>query len=208
MRGLWTALAALGLCGLAAAAPLGSGAAGAMPASDEEAAPAEARSGAEETGIGAAEPAAVPAGTRAVLEKVLDRMDLMRAELAELKAEKRRSDERARRLSERVDGLEMRWGDGDTLAKETEWEAANDQPPFSNDTVRHRKQAGPAACGPSSWAARTPAVSCIWWRRAPAGAGGDLPAAGHLPVGGVRGGVPAVHEGLRHDALDDAGRPG
>ena len=121
-----------------------------MRASDEEAAPAEARSGAEETGIGAAELAAVPAGTRAVLEKVFDRMETMRAELGELRAEKRRSDERARRLSERVDGLEMQWDDGDTLAEETEWEAADDQPRFSNDTARHRKQAGSAACGPTS----------------------------------------------------------
>ena len=121
-----------------------------MPASDEEAVPAEARSGAEETGIGAAELAAVPAGTLEVLEKVLDRMELMRAELGELRADKRRSDERARRLSERVDGLEMQWDDGDTLAEETEWEAADDQPRFSNDTARHRKQAGSAACGPTS----------------------------------------------------------
>ena len=158
MRGLWAALSALGLCGLAAAAPLGAGAAGAMRASDEEAAPAEARSGAEETGIGAAELAAVPAGTRAVLKKVLDRMETMRAELGKLRAEKRRSDERARRLSERVDGLEMRWDDGDTLAEGTEREAADDQPRFSNDTARHRKQAGSAPCGPSSWAARTAAV--------------------------------------------------
>ena len=150
MRRLWAALSALGLCGLAAAAPLGAGAAGAMRASDEEAAPAEARSGAEETGIGAAELAAVPAGTLEVLEKVLDRMELMRAELGELRADKRRSDERARRLSERVDGLEMQWDDGDTLAEETEWEAADDQPRFSNDTARHRKQAGSAACGPTS----------------------------------------------------------
>ena len=59
-----------------------------MPASDEEAAPAQARSGAEETGIGAAELAAVPAGTRAVLETVLDRMETMRAKLGELKADK------------------------------------------------------------------------------------------------------------------------
>ena len=88
MRALWAALAAVGLCGLAAAAPLGTAAGGAVPASDG----AEAsmpRFGAEETpAIQPAELAAAPAGTRAVLEQVLDRMELMRAEIAELRADK------------------------------------------------------------------------------------------------------------------------
>ena len=156
MRVLWAALAALGLCGLAAAAPLG--AAGAVPARDgAEAAPAGLS--AEETpAIQPAELAAAPAGTRAVLEKVLDRMESMRAELAELRADKLRSDERARRMSERLDGLEV-WRD--TLAEhethETE-ETEDDQRSYRNGTTRHRKQAGAAPCGPSSWAARTAAV--------------------------------------------------
>ena len=76
-----------------------------MRASDEEAAPAEARSGAEETGIGAAELAAVPAGSRAVLEKVLGRMELMRAEIAELRADKAG----VAALAERVTWLEDMW---------------------------------------------------------------------------------------------------
>ena len=161
MRALWVSLAALGLCGLAAAAPLGAGAAGAMPASDgAAAAPAAAGLSAEEMpAIQPAELAAVPAGTRAALEKVLGRMAAMTAELAQLKAEKLRSDEQARRLSERVDGLEMlaeMWQDGDDM--HTEQETKQPQPTYMNGTKRHRKQAGAAPCGPSTWAARTEAV--------------------------------------------------
>ena len=154
MRALWAALAALGLSGLgAAAAPLGAGRA--VPASDG----AEAAGLSEEMPamIEPAELAVAPAGTRAVLKKVLDRMESMRAEIAELRAGKLRSDERARRMSERVDGLEV-WRD--TLAeRETEeTEEPDDQLPYRNGTTRHRKQAGAAPCGPSSWAARTDAV--------------------------------------------------
>ena len=150
---LWAAVAALGLCGLSA--PLGAAAGGAAPARDgAEAAPA----GLSTEEIEPAELAAAPAGTRAVLEEVLDRMESMRAELAELRADKLRLDERARRMSERVDGLEV-WRD--TLAEhempETR-ETEDDQRSYRNGTTRHRKQAGAAPCGPSSWAARTDAV--------------------------------------------------
>ena len=86
MRVLWAALAALGLCGLSAAAPLDAGASGAMPASDG--AEAAGLSEAEMPAIEPAELDAAPAGTRAVLEKVLGRMESMRAELAELRADK------------------------------------------------------------------------------------------------------------------------
>ena len=48
----------------------------------------------EELRVGAAELAAVPAESRAVLAKVLGRLEGMRGELEELKAGKARSDER------------------------------------------------------------------------------------------------------------------
>ena len=88
MRALRVTLVALGLCGLGAAAPVGAGAAHAMPSSDDaEPAPA-GWSAAEMPAIEPAELAAAPAGMRAVLEKVLVRMAAMSAEIAELRAER------------------------------------------------------------------------------------------------------------------------
>ena len=86
MRVLWAAVAALGLCGLGAAAPaLGAAAGGAVPASDGAEA---AAAGLSQEEIEPAELAAAPAGMRAVLEKVLVRMAAMSAEIAELRAER------------------------------------------------------------------------------------------------------------------------
>jgi len=88
MRALWAALAALGLCGLGAAALGAAAAGGATPASDGAKAAAAGLSAEGMSEIERPELAAAPAGTRAVLEQVLDRMESMRAELAELRADK------------------------------------------------------------------------------------------------------------------------
>ena len=84
-----TALAALLLCGASLAAPA---AGGDMPrdmGGGSDAAGLE-----EELHVGAAELAAVPAESRAVLAKVLGRLEGLRGEMEELKAGKARSDER------------------------------------------------------------------------------------------------------------------
>jgi hypothetical protein len=80
-----TAVAALLLCGVGLGAPAAGGAGGERPrdtgAGSDDAAGLE-----EELRIGAAELAAVPAESRAVLAKVLGRLKGMRGELEELKA--------------------------------------------------------------------------------------------------------------------------
>eukprot|EP01046_Picozoa_sp_COSAG06_P033669 COSAG06_NODE_3455_length_5319_cov_12.049425_2_plen_655_part_00 len=112
-----------------------------------------------------AELAAVPAGSRAVLEKLLRQVALLRSEMESLRAGKLQADARAARLSERVDGLEMLIAlrqeseSDDTPAEpEPEQDEPVEQRLNVNGTTRHRKQAAAAACGPSSWAARTDAV--------------------------------------------------
>ena len=78
-----TALAALLLCGASLAAPAAGGAGGDMPrdmGGGSDAAGLE-----EELHVGAAELAAVPAESRAVLAKVLGRLEGLRGEMEELK---------------------------------------------------------------------------------------------------------------------------
>ena len=98
-----TAVAALLLCGVGFGAPAAGGAGGERPrdtgAGSDDAAGLE-----EELRIGAAELAAVPAESRAVLAKVLGRLEGMRGELEELKAGKARSDARIARLEESLEG--------------------------------------------------------------------------------------------------------
>ena len=94
-----TALAALLLCGASLAAPAAGGAGGDMPrdmGGGSDAAGLE-----EELHVGAAELAAVPAESRAVLAKVLGRLEGLRGEMEELKAGKARSDERIAGLEEK-----------------------------------------------------------------------------------------------------------
>ena len=96
-----TALAALLLCGASLAAPAAGGAGGDMPrdmGGGSDAAGLE-----EELHVGAAELAAVPAESRALCAKVLGRLEGMHGEMEELRAERRRSDERIARLEERKD---------------------------------------------------------------------------------------------------------
>ena len=122
--------------------------------------------------------AAVPAGSRAVLERLLDQMDHMRSEMQSLRAGRLESDARARRLCERVDGLETlaqawRESDDDTLGEHgPEQEQPVEQKPNAGDTKRHRKQASAAPCGPSSWAARTAAVMGVCCPDASGASGG------------------------------------
>ena len=98
IRSAAAAAAALVLCGLAMSAPSAAGAGG---GSDDAAARASL-----ELRVGASELAAVPAASRALFAKVLGRLDGMRGEMEELKADKRRSDERAESLSARITELE------------------------------------------------------------------------------------------------------
>ena len=175
-------MAALLLCGVSLAAPTAGGAGGEMPRNaggGSDAAGLE-----EELRVGAAELAAVPAESRAVLAKVLGRLEGMRVELEELKAGKARSDERIARLEE-TEAHEGKEG----LREEKEHAEAKEGGSHvkSSDTlaptgsastpvwVRHRKQAdarGPApepgtSAQPIStpvgkWAPRT----CCWsWHR-------------------------------------------
>ena len=90
------ALAALLLCSFAVVAPWAGGPSGEMhDGSIDEAAHLQ-----EELRVGAAELAAVPAESRAVVAKVLGRLEGLRGELQELKTGKARSDERIAKLEE------------------------------------------------------------------------------------------------------------
>jgi hypothetical protein len=71
----WTAAAALLLCGLASSAPSAAGARADPPPTDAASADASA-----ELRVGAAELAAVPAESRAVLAKVLGRLEGLRSD--------------------------------------------------------------------------------------------------------------------------------
>ena len=97
IRSAAAAAAALVLCGLALSAPSAAGAGGDRHAAGSDDAAARAS---EELRVGAAELAAVPGASRALFAKVLGRMEGMRGEMEELKADKRRSDERIARLEE------------------------------------------------------------------------------------------------------------
>jgi hypothetical protein len=111
----------------------------------------------EELRVGAAELAAVPAESRAVLAKVLGRLEGMRGELEELKADKARSDARIARLEEESKDCEHE-EEQEEMEAEKDERTENRNSYYINGTVRHRKQVGVPACGPASWAARTAAV--------------------------------------------------
>ena len=139
-----TALAALLLCGASLAAPATGGAGGDMPrdmGGGSDAAGLE-----EELHVGAAELAAVPAESRALCAKVLGRLEGMHGEMEELRAERRRSDERIARLEERKDC------EGEEKEDEVEQEAKTAQPTklapgiSTSNTTHRRAQAAPQAC--------------------------------------------------------------
>eukprot|EP01046_Picozoa_sp_COSAG06_P012930 COSAG06_NODE_772_length_12432_cov_119.880159_13_plen_730_part_00 len=99
-----TALAVLLLCGVSLAAPGGGGPSGEMPARDAGAGSDHDAAGLEEElRVGAAELAAVPAESRALFARVLGRLEGMRGELEELKADKVRSDARIAKLEESLE---------------------------------------------------------------------------------------------------------
>eukprot|EP01046_Picozoa_sp_COSAG06_P089436 COSAG06_NODE_35819_length_455_cov_0.848315_1_plen_100_part_10 len=90
------AVAALLLCGVSLAAPTAGGAGGEMHgAGSNDAAGLE-----DELRVGAAELAEVPAESRAVLAKVLGRLEGLRGELEELKAGKLELEARVAELEE------------------------------------------------------------------------------------------------------------
>eukprot|EP01046_Picozoa_sp_COSAG06_P069308 COSAG06_NODE_18844_length_865_cov_9.053525_1_plen_187_part_10 len=97
----WTAAAALLLCGLASCAPSAAGArADPPPTASEDAASEDASA---ELHVGAAELAAVPVESRAVLAKVIGRLEGLRGELEELKAGKLALEARVAELEEKED---------------------------------------------------------------------------------------------------------
>jgi hypothetical protein len=102
IRSAAAAAAALVLCGLALSAPSAAGAGDRHAAGSDDAA---ARAS-EELRVGAAVPAAVPAAARALFAKVLGRLEGMRGEMEEPKADKARSDERAESMRVRITKLE------------------------------------------------------------------------------------------------------
>ena len=147
MRALWATLAALGLCGLAAAAPLGAGGGAAVPARETD----DSSLRVAEHIIEPAELEAAPAGTRAVLEQLLEQVQALRGEVGSLRADKLQADARAARLSERVDGLEIMCAgerDGARHAAEAP-QPREAQQPRANATTgtepRRRAQGGQAA---------------------------------------------------------------
>lgn len=137
----WVTLVALGLCGLAVAAPLGVGRAGMMRTSDD--APIPGSSSQELPAIDQAELAALPARAQVVLVKVLGRMELLRAEIADLRADKLRSDERARSAKEQL---------------ELQLAACVARHEADITASRHRKQVAKAPCDARTLAVRTDAV--------------------------------------------------
>jgi hypothetical protein len=163
-----TALAALLLCGASLAAPAAGGAGGDMPrdmGGGSDAAGLE-----EELHVGAAELAAVPAESRAVLAKVLGRLEGLRGEMEELKAGKARSDERiaqheygrpswrARRARTRRTGRRQRrpsW-------KTTHSRVGLGSPPRPGGGASLRARAG--RWTPAAWASRGPRA---WHRMSP-----------------------------------------
>ena len=117
----------------------------------------------EELRVGAAELAAVPAESRAVLAKVLGRLEGMRGELEELKAGKARSDARIAQLEDSEcecgeDEGEMEQQEIEEMARKQDERTGYESNYYINGTARHRKQAGAPVCGPASWAARTAIV--------------------------------------------------
>jgi hypothetical protein len=153
------ALAALLLCGVSLAAPTAGG-----EKTRNAGAGGDDNAGLEEElRVGAAELAAVPAESRAVLAKVLGRLEGMRGELEELKAGKARSDERIAQLEDSEcecgeDEGEMEQQEIEEMARKQDKRTGYESNYYINGTARHRKQAGAPVCGPASWAARTAIV--------------------------------------------------
>ena len=148
-------LAALALYSMSLAAP--GGAMRHIPrdaSSDDtdEAAPVN-----EELSIGAAELTAVPAESQALFAKILGRLESMRGEMMEMRADRRRADERIARLEEKDDCeddvVTVEQQDPKGLNDEMETSIYNYL--SSNSTRRHRKQTSTPMCEPASWAART-----------------------------------------------------
>ena len=148
------ALAALLLCGVSLAA---GGAGGERPLDTGAGSDHDAAGWEDELRVGAAELAAVPAESRALFAKVLGRLEGLRGELEELKADKARSDERIARLEEDRKDCEHE-EEQEEMEAEKDERTENRNSYYINGTVRHRKQVGVPACGPASWAARTAAV--------------------------------------------------
>ena len=137
-------MAALLLCGVGLAAPAAGGAGGERPrdtgAGSDDAAGLE-----DELRVGAAELAAVPAESRAVLAKVLGQLEGLRGELEELKAGKARSDEQAESLSARVAKLEENNCE-DEPEEVPEEDELDDYSQLPLNSARRRVQAAPQAC--------------------------------------------------------------
>jgi hypothetical protein len=113
---------------------------------------AEAKREAEHARLGSViEPAeleAVPPGSRAVLEQLLDQVVTLRGEVGSLKAGKLASDARAARLSERVDGLEIMCADHDTqhAAEAPQREAPQPRENATTSTEPRRRTQASQAC--------------------------------------------------------------
>ena len=164
MRALWATLAALGLCGLAAAAPLGAGGGAAVPARETD----DSSLRVAEHIIEPAELEAAPAGTRAVLEQLLEQVQALRGEVGSLRADKLQADARAARLSERVDGLEIMCAgerDGARHAAEAP-QPREAQQPRANATTgtepRRRAQGGQACARVHNFQVLTAAAMDAW----------------------------------------------
>ena len=175
----------------------------------------DASDSAQRYGIDPARLGAVPAESRALFVEVFDRLETMRGEMDGLRADKAALAERVTRLEEK---------DCETLAEEKQEkeedngdEGAGGQltqratAMGTTNSTRRRAQAGLACERVRDFRALTAAAmdACC-----PVSGGGhrrmqascDLPAT--CPVGGVRGGVRAIHDGLRGDGGGDAGRAG
>jgi hypothetical protein len=145
IRSAAAAAAALVLCGLALSAPSAAGAGDRHAAGSDDAA---ARAS-EELRVGAAVPAAVPAAARALFAKVLGRLEGMRGEMEEPKADKARSDERIAKLEDSECGCGVSEGEEGEEAKTPQQAGATKPAPgisTSNIIRRRRAQAVPPAC--------------------------------------------------------------
>ena len=134
------------LCGLALSAPSAAGArADPPPEASEDAAHA-----AEELRVGAASLAAVPPESRALFARVLGRLDGLRGEVEELRADKLELEERAVRLGVRVSKLEAKGCEG-TREKEVEPEVEPEErlaprTREATNSAHRRAQGAPQAC--------------------------------------------------------------
>jgi hypothetical protein len=135
------AVAALLLCGVSFAAPAAGGVGGETGSDDVARA-------SDELHVGVVELAAVPAESRALFAKVLGRLDGMRGQLEELKADKARSDERAESMRVRITKLEEK-SKSDCEDTREDLEMGTDEPEVYTQPMletRRRIQAAPQAC--------------------------------------------------------------